>query len=310
MNHVPIRVGTLRGDQKIDFDVFVKINDKLILYLRKGDSFEGDRLKRLKEKKLKKMFILPEHEEAYRHYVSHNIDVAYDAKSGKSLETRAEIIQGSQQSNTEEVMENPESVEAYNGAKDGAAKFVQFLSQEEGALARVLKIENLDKNIAHHGVTVSTLANALAKRLNVTDAKLTQMLTLGALLHDFEHFHSGLDVARPLAQFSEDQLQLYKQHPLAGGARVQSQKHFDQQVISIITQHEEYVNGSGFPQGLKESQMDPLSVIVSSANAMDRIITFENIPRKEAAKHIMVNAVGHHPLEHLKILGEIVNQIG
>ena len=51
---ISMRVSTLRGDLKIDFDVYVKINDKMILYIRRGDSFEGPRLKRLREKKTKK----------------------------------------------------------------------------------------------------------------------------------------------------------------------------------------------------------------------------------------------------------------
>ena len=52
MDYVSIRVSTLRGDQKIDFNAYIKINEKMVLYLRRGDSFEGERLLRLKEKKL------------------------------------------------------------------------------------------------------------------------------------------------------------------------------------------------------------------------------------------------------------------
>ena len=55
MTYVPIRVSVLRGDQKIGFDAFLEVNSKYILYLRKGDSFEGARLDRLKEKKVKKI---------------------------------------------------------------------------------------------------------------------------------------------------------------------------------------------------------------------------------------------------------------
>src|SRR6478735_8764937 len=118
MDYVSIRVSTLRGDQKIDFNAYIKINDKMILYLRRGDSFEGERLKRLKDKKLRKMYILTDEETHYRSYLQKNIDVAYDDKSGKDMQTRAEIIQGAQQSNTEEVFENPENAESYNYAKD------------------------------------------------------------------------------------------------------------------------------------------------------------------------------------------------
>lgn len=309
MEYVPVRVSTLRGDQKIDFNAYVKINDKYILYLRKGDSFEGTRLTRLKEKKLRKMFISNEEERMYRAYLSKNIEMAYDAKSGASIENRAAIVQGSQQSNTEEVMENPENKEAYDIAKDAAGRYVQFLTQESQAFNQIMNIENTDQSISHHGVTVSTLAVALAKKLGVTDTKQTQLLTLGALLHDFAHFHSTLNISRPLSQFSSDDLTTYKKHPFDGGQKVQDKRHFDQTVINIIMQHEECVDGSGFPQGLKESKIDPLALIVGSANALDRLITFEKVKRNEAVKQLMLNSVGKYPLLHIQSLGDIMKTL-
>ncbi len=310
MEHVPIRVSTLRGDQAIDFDAFVKINDKFILYCRKGDSFEGERLKRLKAKKLKKMFITPDAEKNYRDYMTRNIEMAYSKKAGTTLENRAEIIQGDQQSNTEAVMENPENEVTYNEAKDSAAKFADFLSSEDpSTLNTILNIENVDQNIAHHGVTVSSFAVALANRLGVKDPKQLQLLTLGGLLHDFEHFHSGLNIARPIDQFTPDELKLYKTHPIAGGQKVQDKKHFDQAVINIIVQHEEYIDGKGYPNGLLENKIDPLALIVASANALDRLITFENVPKKQAVKKLMIEAVGKHPLNHIQLLGDIMGKM-
>lgn len=310
MDYVPIRVSTLRGDQQIDFDAFIKINEKYILYLRKGDSFEGDRLKRLKSKKLKKMFILPESEENYRNYLHRNIEMAYDKNSGKSLDNRAEIIQGDQQSNAEAVMEHPENEGVYRDTKDAAGKFVQFMQQEDPlALQKLMSIENADQSITHHGVTVSTLAVALAKKLNLTDAKNLQLLSLGALLHDFEHYHSGLSISRPLSGFTPEEMKLYQTHPMVGAQKVQDKKHFDQAVINIIAQHEEYVDGNGFPNGLPESKMDPLAVIVASCNALDRLITFEGVPKKDAVKKLLISGVGKYPLNHLQFLGDIMNSL-
>ncbi|HEY8270142.1 MAG TPA: HD domain-containing phosphohydrolase [Pseudobdellovibrionaceae bacterium] len=309
MDYVSIRVSTLRGDQKIDFNAYVKINDKMILYLRRGDSFEGDRLKRLKEKKLKKMFILNDEEGPYREYLQKNIEMAYDEKSGKNINARAEIIQGQQQSNTEELFEDPGNIESYNNTKDAAGKYVQFLLGNSKAVSSIMNITNDDCNIAHHGVTVSTLSVALAQKLGLVDPKKTQLLALGALLHDFGHYESGLSLNRPLAQFNKEETALYKNHPSVGSKKVQDKKHFDPAVINIISQHEECIDGSGFPKGLRENQLDPLAVIISSANALDRMITFEKVPRAEAGKKIMIDQVGHHPLNHIQLLSEILKTI-
>lgn len=307
MDYVSIRVSTLRGDQKIDFNAYVKINDKMILYLRRGDSFEGDRLKRLKEKKLRKMYIVTDEETLYRTYLQKNIETAYE-DSNKDMQTRAEIIQGAQQSNTEEVFENPESAASYASCKEDAAKYVNFIASNADALKKIMSMENTDKNVAHHGVTVATLSIALAEKLGLKDAKKTQLLTLGSLLHDFGHHNSSLNLVQPLESMSPADKALWMKHPSEGAQRVQDKKHFDQTVLNIIAEHEETINGAG-PRGLFEKDLDPLSIIVSSANAMDRLITFEGVPKAEAAKKLMIDHVGKHPLNQIQILNEIVRSL-
>ena len=308
MDYVSIRVSTLRGDQKIDFNAYIKINEKMVLYLRRGDSFEGDRLKRLKDKKLRKMYILNEEETTYRSYLQKNIETAYDNSSSKDIQTRAEIIQGAQQSNAEEVFENPENEDSYNYAKDAAGKYVDFIMSNAQAMNSVMKMENTDKNIAHHGVTVATLSIALAQKLGFNDPKKNQLLTLGAILHDYGHHDSPLNLNQPLDKMSPEDKALWLRHPVDGSTKVQDKKHFDKSVINIIAQHEETINGMG-PKGLFEKDQDPLSVLVSSANAMDRLITFEGVPKNEVAKKMMIEHVGKHPLVHIQHLAEILKSV-
>ncbi len=309
MEFVSIRVSTLRGDQKIDFDAYVKINDKMILYLRRGDSFEGNRLVRLKEKKLKKMFIQPQDEGHYREYMQKNIEMAYDNNSGKDIQTRADIIQGQQQSNIEEVFENPEQAEAYLSAKDAAGKYVQFLVSNAKGLNAVMNIPNTDKSISHHGVSVATLSVALAQKLEISDSKQIQLLSLGAFLHDYGHFESGLYPRKKTSEMTPDELTLYRSHAQEGARRVQDKKHFDQLVLRIINEHEECADGSGYPRALKENQIDPNSMIVSACNALDRMMTFEGVPQTEAVKNMMIQYVGKYPLDHIQKLTEVMKSL-
>lgn len=310
MSYLPIRVNTLRGDQKIDFDVYIKINEKMVLYLRQGDSFEGPRLERFKTKKLKKMFILPDDEMNYRTYVQRNLEMAYDPKSGKDLKTRTEIVHGEQSANADDVFEAPADAGAYQTAKEGVSRYLTFLSDNDGAVGSIFKMDNADRSISHHGTNVATLTVALAQRLGVADAKTLPLMALGALLHDFGHQDSGLDIARPPDKFSREELALYKTHPEKGSIQVQDKKHFDQLVLNIIAQHEECNDGSGFPKGLREKDMDPHVVMVASANAFDRLITFEGLTPMAAGKKLMIEQVGKHPLPHIQKIHEILKESG
>lgn len=308
--YVPIRVSTLRGDQDIDFDTYIKINDKYVLYLRQGDSFEGERLKRLKEKKLQKMYILADNEENYRGYLAHNIELAYDPNSKKSIADRSAIVHGDQQSKSESVMESPADAAAYQEAKDAVKQFMQFLEREGlQSTKAILDLENADQSIAHHGIAVSTLSLALAAKMKVTDPTKLQLLALGAMLHDIEHFHSGLFINRPLSAMNDLDLEIYKQHPRLGAQRTADLNHWDPSVIKIIEQHEEYINGKGFPGGLNEIQTDPLAVLVGSANILDRLICFESVPKNDAIAKLMLFAAGRRPMKHLQFLSEIAKEL-
>ncbi len=307
MEYVSIRVNTLRGDQKIDFDVYILIDGKYVHYLRQGDSFEGQRLERLKSKKLKKMYIKFDAENLYRNYIERNIDAAYNNKN-KDLQLRAEIVQGDQQYHTEEVFENPQSAISYSQAKDTASKYIQFLIENEKAAENILSIQNTDSSISHHGLNVATLSVTLANQLGLFDDKQKQLMTLGALLHDFGHYNTTLDISKSVKDMSPSDQEIYWKHPKMGAEKVQGLKHFDQSVINIINQHEELINGQG-PIGLREKDQDPLAILVSTANALDREILKSPSNREQVIKNFIVENVGKHPLPYLNGLKHFLSHI-
>ena len=98
---------------------------------------------------------------------------------------------------------------------------------------------------------------------------------------------------------------LWTKHPSAGAEKIQDKGHFDQSVLNIMNQHEEKIDGSG-PLKMSENKQDPLATIVASANVVDRLIAFEKMSRSEAAKNLILNYLGQHPLQHLQILSEMI----
>ena len=308
MDYISIRVSTLRGDQKISFNTYIKINEKMVLYLKKGDSFEGDRLKKLKDKKLRKMFIVTDEEVQYIDYLDKNINIAYDNNSGKDIQTRAEIIHGDQQSKTEELFEDLNNIKSYDMAKSGASKYVDFILTNTDALRSIMNMHNIDQNIdqkiAHHGIAVATLAIVLADKLGITDKKQTELLSLGGLLHDCGHFESTIDYTKPRLQMRPAELSYYLTHPRVGSEKVSDKKHFDQTITNIILQHEECIDGSG-PEKLTEAQTDPLAVLIASANALDRLISYQGVAKRDAAQMLIKDSARAHPSQHLQILEEI-----
>jgi len=305
----PIRVNTLRGDLKIPFDIYIKVGDRYIHYCRSGDSFEGKRLERLKSKKLKKMYIRPEDEIPYAQYMEQNIDAAYDSKSGKSLEVRAEVIQGFQQASAEQFMEEPTNELGYNHVRSSVQRFIEFIEKQPKAALPVLRMQNTDFSVTHHSVSVATLTTLMTLNSKLKENNKLHLLGLGCMLHDIDHFTTEFDLSIPLDQLSKEQLAFYREHPRRGAQRLQTLSFIDQIVMNVILQHEEYINGSGSPKGLFEKEIEPVVLIAATANAYDRLISFHGLSPKEAMKSLMIEKTGLLPLEHLKSLQALLKSL-
>lgn len=310
LNFEPIRVNSLRGERPIPFSAYIKIGNRHILYLRKGDSFEGERLNRLKAKKLERLYILGKDREKYNKYLQDNIDEAFDVHSKKDLLSRTLVIQGHQQAIAEEIMENPEVEEHYHVAKSSSARFVDFIYENDLALKCLLSLPNEDFNLSHHGVNVSALALEIARNFERPELVLSklELMVLGCLIHDIGRHQIGLGLEVKRCEMTKEQLKIYKSHPQVGIEVLREISHFEEVVLQIIHEHEEFIDGSGFPKKLVERQISPYSLIASVANTYDRLVSSEGKSQTEALKFMIIDSMGLHPLDMMKALQDALKK--
>ena len=310
IDYTPIRASTLRGKLEITFDLFVLINEKFILYYRKGDSFEGERIERIQKKGLKKLYILKVEEEEYKSYLRRNIDMAYSNTQGAPMSERAIVIQGAQQAVVENLMESPDDKQIFEVAVESSRMYVEFILNENAALKEILKIPNLDKNPAHHGVNVATLAIAICKRFKQTDPAMLNALVIGCLLHDIEFAYNGLSLAKDFKDLSPEEKEIYKRQPHLGYERIKDAGFYQKLTLDIVKQSEELIDGSGFPDGLKEDQVDPMVALASTCNAFDRYVSIKEYSIKDSLKSILIDRMGMHPLKYFQALQDALKDDG
>ena len=77
MIFVPVRTSTLKPDVHLTFEVYVKIQDRYVLYIRKGDDLRLQRLENLKKQKVRQMFIPAEQETDYQNFLDFNISYTH-----------------------------------------------------------------------------------------------------------------------------------------------------------------------------------------------------------------------------------------
>lgn len=303
--YIPIRVTSLRGNQKAPFDVYVKVGQKFVLYSRRGDTFDGERLKRLADKKVSRLYIHMRDEEAYRTYLALNLEKAYSKVEGEPMSNRALVAQGIQQASLEELFDALDDSSQFQILQTDTRRYIDFILNENNALKEVLNIGNANGSVAHHCVNVASIALGIAQQMGISSEQELEQLALGCLLHDVDHVYNNLNTARPLSGFTEGELEVYHNHPQAGLERLKTTSFYSAEIKAIVADHHETINGEGFPSHCKtEKHLHPLVLIASVADQYDRLISYENVPEGEAVKKLMIDRVGLHPLKHIQALAD------
>lgn len=300
--YIPIRVSTLRGDRPITFDAYVRVAGKYILFCREGDSFENQRLERLKGKRLTRMFVLTEQEQAYQKYLTENIRHAYAVATQQTLELRAQIIQGVLQGSAEDLMEDVSNDANYKVLMSAAKQFYGFVATEEQALKALMNIKNEDSNIAHHGLNVASLSIGMAEELGIfKDESQMAPMIIGALLHDFEHTKNNLDRSYPAKQLPPREYAIFSKHARVGAQKLREHNFYDPMIPKIVEQHEELLDGSGLNK-IKERDIEIIPMIVATANAYDHYLHYDGMDTKEALRAILLEKMGQLSLDTMKAL--------
>lgn len=312
IDYVPIRVQDLEGQDPVDFDVFLQLGGKYVLYVRKGAAFDASKAEKMREKNVTSVFLRADDGARFKREaelaITRRVEQAYDPASKLSVAERGRILQREQESNADALIADPGGVAEYERAREGARRFVDFLLHQPQTLPSILNASS-ETSLAAHGVRVATIAVGIAIELGMSEMKDLHLLALGCLVHDCGHLNSSVPIESRVSELAPPQLKIFREHTMRGARAAQELAHFDQQVLKIILEHEELIDGSGYPKGLNERQMHIYSIIASSANTYDRLVAFEKCGYQEACKRLVIEKIGRHPLDHINALKKIAQRI-
>lgn len=133
----------------------------------------------------------------------------------------------------------------------------------------VLHAMQAETGLHSHPLNVAVIALTMAKALDM-EAQEASWLGQGALFHDIGKNEIPDRVARKAEPLTHAELALLEQH-CELGARTAAAMGMHERIVTIIRQHHECMDGSGYPAGLKGDQIDWLSRIIVVANIFENL---------------------------------------
>lgn len=144
-------------------------------------------------------------------------------------------------------------------ADPNASQWMRILSKQETSIGR-------------HAVNTTTLAVAFAADLG-WDKQLQGVVGEGAMLHDVGMVKIPPQVLGKPAALNREEYRLVKLHPGYAAKRLEGSAKADPRVLEIVRHHHERLDGSGYPDGLRDGDIPAYVQVVSICDVYDSYTT-------------------------------------
>jgi len=130
-----------------------------------------------------------------------------------------------------------------------------------------------------HSLSVAIIAHYLALRLNQSQSFVDNVL-IAALCHDLGELYTDPAILEPGHRVSDEERRFIYVHPITGWLIVRELKGLDPEVAKAIIQHQERLDGSGYPRGIKEAAISLPGRILATADVAASIMSRFNDYRR------------------------------
>lgn len=180
------------------------------------------------------------------------------------------------------------------GAQKMVEEITDSVSRNPGALISLARLKTVDDYTYMHSVAVCAMMVALSKQLG-QDSEHTRLAGLAGLMHDLGKAMMPMEVLNKPGKLTDAEFSIIKTHPVEGHRLLLTGQSVGDVVLDVCLHHHEKTDGSGYPKGLKGSEISVFAKMGAVCDVYDAITS--NRPYK----------VGWDPAESLRKMAEWSN---
>jgi putative nucleotidyltransferase with HDIG domain len=190
--------------------------------------------------------------------------------------------------------------------------FFRQISSEISSLMDIVKqVEKKDCYTIKHSDRVANYSAKIAKKMKFNKEQL-ERLSLSACLHDIGKINVPEEILNKPGRLTNEEYDIIKKHPTDGAEMLKDTNYTE--LMPIIEQHHERLNGSGYPHGLKGDEIVIEAQIIAVADTFDAM-TEDRAYRRALANDYAIKEIKslvgtHFNKEIVKVFEEILIEDG
>ena len=281
-----IPLENIRAATLTDFDLFIVdraagTKGRCVLYHRQNLPIREEHLRRLTDTGVHTLYIHPEDARKYSRYLEQNLEnILHDET--RDVSEKAGVIYEAASGLVEDVFHDPSSPKSMQRSESLVNHTITYLVKERDSVRQFLMTMVSDYTTYTHSVHVCVYSLALARRLGLGADGLHE-LGVGALLHDVGKMKVDPRILQKKGPLSADEWRVVKLHPDLGVRMLRGSGGLSETVYTIVHQHHEKCNGSGYPARRYGFDIHPFARIACLVDVFDALTTNRSYKRAMTA---------------------------
>lgn len=288
---VPIPIGEFLSGMTAPVDLYIKMSSgRFVLLFKEGGLFDTERLSKYKNA-VDELWV---EKKEYAKISTSSIQFAESAmKTPMDTEKKTHFVSNAATAVYRNFDVLGINVVSYHQAEKVTESTVKLVEKNFNLGKLMKSLNEIDDHFIANALGVSILSTVIGQKLGWETIERLKKLSLGGLLCDIGKKHLPPEVRnKALHDMSHEELKSYHNHPRLGAEMLKGLEINNEDLMTIVFQHHERNNGTGFPQKLKALKIHPMAKIVGLAaefiemvmpnpKTMNRAYSVE-----EALKHI------------------------
>jgi HD-GYP domain-containing protein (c-di-GMP phosphodiesterase class II) len=175
----------------------------------------------------------------------------------------------------------PVTLDVHRGAASrplaGDLRAAELVAAEEAYLglnvrALMSHLAGKDAYTELHTRRVALRAVQVGEELGLSGGRL-RSLAIGGLLHDIGKLSVPTEILQKPGPLSDDEYAVIRRHPESGRSLVHELGGFPAEVARLVMDHHERLDGSGYPRGLRDQDLDLETRILAVCDVYDALLS-------------------------------------
>lgn len=156
--------------------------------------------------------------------------------------------------------------------KEAVNPLIEGVFRNQEAVAALVRLKEAGDYRYHHGVSMAVWAAILGRHIGLHRDEL-EKLAVGCAMCDVGMTQLPPELLDQAGNLTDKQRRIIRAHPIMGADLVSKSNDVDFEILAIIENHHERMDGSGYPRGIDGSAIPLLARIAGLVDAYDAMIT-------------------------------------